>query len=307
MDVRVIVKPGDHQSSTLNGLPVEIMEADLRDSESLQRSTKGIDVVFHIAAMYREAGYPESVYQDVNTKGTERLLEASMKNDVQRFVHCSTIGVLGHIANPPADETSPYNPGDEYQRSKMGGELAALRYYREHKFPVSVVRPAAIYGPGDLRLLKLFKMIAAGRAIMLGNGETLYHMVYVDDLVKGFLLASKSERAPGEVFIIADERYVTLNRLYEMIADAIGVPLRTFSLPVRPIMTIASAVETVFPLFRLNPPLYKRRVDFFTKNRAFDISKAKEHLGYFPEFPLETGIGRTAEWYKRKGFIPVER
>jgi dihydroflavonol-4-reductase len=253
--------------------------------------------------MYREAGLPESIYHDVNATGTQRLLQASLENGVKRFVHCSTVGVLGNIADPPANEKTPYNPGDEYQRSKMGGEMAALEFYRKHRFPVSVIRPAAIYGPGDMRLLKLFRMVARGRAMMLGDGQTLYHLVYVDDLVQGFRCAARTDRASGEVFIIGHDGYVTLNALYEMVARALGVPLKVVRLPVRPVKALASLLEAVFPPIGLRPPLYRRRVDFFTKNRAFDISKAKDVLRFKPSLSLEEGIARAAAWYREKGLL----
>jgi nucleoside-diphosphate-sugar epimerase len=302
-EVRAVVRSEEMARLLLNELPVHIVEGDLRDLESLYTATEGIDIVYHIAALYREAGFPEKTYHDINAGGTENLLKASIENKVKKFVHCSTVGVLGNIDNPPADENTAYNPGDEYQRSKLEGELIALRYHKEFNIPVTVIRPAAIYGPGDTRLLKLFKMISRKKAVILGDGETFYHMVYINDLIKGILLASRIEKAVGEVFIIAGEAAVTLTNLYQLIANALSVPLKTITLPVKPVKAFAAVVEKAFTAVDLRPPIYKRRVDFFTKDRSFDISKAKTVLGYKPGYTLEMGIERTAEWYKLNNLL----
>ena len=302
-EVRILARSREKASSIFGKSPVEIVPGDLEDVDAIRNAVKGIDTVFHIAAMYREAGLPESRYHEVNAGGTEKLLKASLENNVKKFVHCSTIGVLGNISSPPGDEETPYNPGDEYQRSKMEGEIAALKYNREFGLPVTVVRPAAIYGPGDMRLFKLFRMVARRRAIILGSGETLYHMVYIADLVRGFLLAAETERAVGEVFIIGGEGYVTLRKLYEMIALALGVRLTSYSFPLKPVMAAATIMEKILPPFGISPPLYRRRVDFFSKNRAFDISKAKDILGYKPEYSMEAGIAETSTWYREKGLL----
>jgi nucleoside-diphosphate-sugar epimerase len=303
-EVRAVVLRSEINSQpSLTESSVEVVEGDLKDIDSLRRATQDVDVVFHIAALYREAGLPDSEYWEVNAKGTERLLQASRENGVKRFVHCSTVGVLGSIKNPPADETCPYAPGDVYQRSKLAGELAAIHYGDEYGFPVSIVRPAAIYGEGDDRFLKLFRMISRKRAIMLGDGKTLYHLVHVDDLVTGFLLASQVDEAVHETFIIAGEKHVTLQELFRMIADSLGVPLKQINLPVGPVNVVAALVEKTFPVFGIEPPIYRRRVHFYTKHRAFDISKAKRILGYKPAVSLEEGIERTKRWYREQKLL----
>ena len=110
-------------------------------------------------------------------------------------MHCSTVGVQGEIEDPPAKETAPYKPGDHYQESKMEGEKLALRFFEEHDFEGVVVRPVGIYGPGDTRFLKLFKFINNGRFRMIGKGDVLYHLTYVEDLVDGIILAGEKDKA----------------------------------------------------------------------------------------------------------------
>jgi nucleoside-diphosphate-sugar epimerase len=300
--VRVLARPTSNVSE-LEAAGAEVRLGDVTEIESLRHAVEGIKTVFHVAALFRKAGLPDQAYRAVNHDGTRNLLQAALEAGVERFVHCSTVGVLGNISNPPADESAPYHPGDVYQITKCAGEKVALEYHREHGLPVSVVRPAGIYGPGDLRWLKLFKGIARRRFVMLGNGETLIHMVYVSDLVDAFLLAAERPNAVGQVYIAAGERYVTLNELAGTIAGAVGVPPPRLHIPVKPIHFLSGVCEDVCRAMGIEPPIYRRRVDFFVKNRAFDITKAKTELGYLPQVDLADGIGRTAQWYREKGLL----
>ena len=291
----------------LRRLNVEIHVGDVIDKKSVRAAVKGVDLVYHIAALFRQARFPDEVFWQVNVEGTQNMLEASHKERVKRFVHCSTVGVLGHIADPPADETYPYNPGDVYQRSKCEGEKIALKFCRDKKFPVVVARPTAVYGPGDMRLFKLFRYVSSGRMIILGNGKPFYHLVYVEDLVTGFELCAQKENAVGKVYILGGNKYLTLNELVNLIAKVLGVSLSKIHLPVSPFKVLGMLCEKVCIPLKIEPPLHRRRVDFFTKSRAFDISRAKEELGYKPDFDLETGLELTGEWYREKGFLPERK
>jgi nucleoside-diphosphate-sugar epimerase len=243
------------------------------------------------------------MFWDVNVTGTENLLKASLANGVARFIHCSTVGVHGGIKHPPANEDTPYGPGDHYQESKAEGEKIAIRFMREKQIAVTVFRPAPIYGPGDLRFLKLFKAIHNRRFWMIGSGNVFYHLTYIDDLIEGILLCGTRNCAVGKIYIIGGNEYVTLNKLVTLIAQALAVRLPDRRVPLWPVYALGYACETICRPFGIDPPLYKRRVDFFTKNRAFDISKAKRELGFEPKTDLMTGIGLTAEWYQKEGLL----
>ena len=282
---------------------VQVVHGDVTDAAAARKVVEGCDVVYHLAAAFREPGIPDARYHEVHVEATRLLLEAARDEGVRRFVHCSTIGVHSHIAHPPADETCPHNPGDIYQSTKSEGERLALEFGRKHDFPVAVVRPATIYGPGDLRLLKLFRMIARRRFVMLGRGEVFLHMVHVEDLVHGFRLAAERPEAVGEVFIVAGEEYVTLNELASRIAGLFGVPAPRLHLPVWPFYLAGALCESVCIPLKIDPPIFRRRVAFFTKSRAFRIEKARRLLGYEPKVDLQTGLAQTAAWYRQHGHI----
>jgi nucleoside-diphosphate-sugar epimerase len=298
-EVTCLARPGKDVTE-LEQAGCRVVRGDLTKQDTLKDAVKGMDKVYHIAALYREENVPRSMFRDVNVGGTRNLLEASLDAGVKRFIHCSTVGVQGEIGKPPATEETPYNPGDAYQESKMEGELLALDFHRQRGLGVVVFRPVGIYGPGDTRFLKLFRNFRFG---MFGSGEVLYHLTYIDDLTEGIRLAGTVPGVEGQVFTLAGERYTTLNELYAVIAEVLDSPRSRRHYPVWPVYAAGAVCEWVCRPFRIPPPIYRRRLDFFMKDRAFDISKAGRMLGYRPAVDLKTGIARTAEWYKKKGLL----
>ncbi|NIM15937.1 MAG: NAD-dependent epimerase/dehydratase family protein [Candidatus Aminicenantes bacterium] len=287
----------------LEKLGVEFIEGNLAEPESIKGKIKDVDIVFHIAALYRQEGVSKDLFTKVNVEGTRILLEESIAGGVKRFVHCSTVGVQGEIENPPATEEAPYNPGDHYQVSKLEGEKLALSYFREGKIDGVVVRPVGIYGPGDTRFLKLFRHIYKGNFKMIGKGEVLYHLTFVEDLVDGIILAGETPAASGQIYTIGGNEYLPLNKLVKLIAQVMEKPVSRIRIPLWPVYTAAFLCEIICRPFGIEPPIYRRRLDFFTKDRAFDISKAKKELNYNPKVPLKDGLIRTAQWYKENGWL----
>lgn len=300
--VRAIVR-GAERGGDLVSSGIEVVPGDLSDPAALKAATKGVDTVYHIAAIYRQQGVDPKMFHEVNARGTERLLDASIANDVSRFVHCSTIGVHGDIAQPPANENAPLRPDDLYQESKLEGERIAERYMSEGKIALSIFRPGGMYGPGDRRFLKLFKAIKKKRFLMLGNGEIFYHFTYIDDLIDGIILCGTKDVAIGQTYILLGRRYFTLNQVVAMIARELDVKLPSFRLPLWPFYLAGALCEIACKPIGVEPPIYRRRVDFFKKSRAFDISKARAELGYDPKIDLPDGIRMTTHWYQRNDLI----
>jgi nucleoside-diphosphate-sugar epimerase len=218
-------------------------------------------------------------------------------------VHTSTVGVHGDVKDPPADETARIAPGDIYQRTKAEAEALALDYHRTRGLPVVVLRPAAIYGPGETRLLKLFRAIARGRYAIVGSGRPFYHPVFIEDLLDGYELAVAKPDATGEAFIIGGPRYVSQAELAALIARHTGGRVLPLRIPAAPLQLLGDLCEAVCVPFGVEPPLHRRRVDFWTKSRAFTIDKARRVLGYAPRVDLDEGIARTAAWYREAGWI----
>ena len=301
-DVRALVRD-EERSRSLRESGVTLLRGDLADDASLERATRDVDVIYHIAALYREAGLPEETYRRVNAGSVKTLIHAAARNGVRRVVHCSTVGVHGDVEHPPANEDAPLRPGDVYQETKLEGERIARQASADTGVEVVVARPTGIYGPGDRRLLKLFRGVARRRFVILGSGQIYYHLTYIDDLVEGFRLCGEVPAAAGRTYILAGGEVTTLNELVARIAAAAGVKPIAWHLPVWPFWVTGAMCEAICGPLRIEPPLYRRRVDFFTKSRAFDISRARTELGYAPQVGLTDGIARTLQWYKREGWI----
>jgi nucleoside-diphosphate-sugar epimerase len=299
--VRALVRPTANVER-LRQHGVELVEGDLVRDDDIDRAVRGTRLVFHVAALYRSAKHRDDYYYDVNVEGTRRVLYYAERHGVERVVHCSTVGVHGGLKEIPGDEGAPLRPGDIYQLTKLEGERVAQEKIRAG-MPVAVVRPGAIYGPGDMRFLKLFSMIQRRRFLMFGRGEVYYHFVYVDDLVDGFLLCAEKPEAVGNTYIIAGDEYVTLNRLVALVAKLVGSRPPKRGLPLWPLLVSAGVCEALCRPLGIEPPLHRRRADFFVKNRAFSIERARRDLGYRPKVPLEDGLGRTAQWYMEHGFL----
>ena len=300
--VRALIR-APTRGSALASAGVELMAGRLEDASALRAATRDIDVVFHVAAVYREAGLPSDVYRAVNATAVAELIAAAAGNGVGRVVHCSTVGVHGDIERPPATEDAPLRPGDLYQETKLEGEQLARETGARTGIEVVIVRPTGVYGPGDRRLLKLFRGVARGRFPILGRGEIYYHLTYVDDLVEGFLLCGTCAAAAGRTYILAGGEVTTLNELTRLIAEIAGVRPPTLHLPVWPFWVAGAVCEAVCAPFGVEPPIYRRRVDFFTKSRAFDITRARAELGFAPQVSLREGIARTLAWYRSEGWL----
>jgi nucleoside-diphosphate-sugar epimerase len=289
--------------SSLSLWGVELVAGDLCDLESLERATRGVAVVYHMAALFRPENVSRKEMWETNVQGTRNILEAAIKAGVQRFVHCSTVGVHGEIKNPPGNEETPYGPGDHYQESKTEGERLVLQYRNQGRLPIVIFRPGGIYGPRDLRFLKLIKGIKTKKFVMLGSGEVNYQMIYIDDLIDGILLCGTRKGAVGNTYILTGETAVTLNHLVRVIAEVLGVRPTRLRFPVTPVYVAGFLCELLCKPLGINPPLYRRRVDFFRKTRSFDISKAKRELGFKPKVELKCGIRRTTDWYRENAYL----
>lgn len=286
----------------LLAMGVECRAVDIKSLQEVNDSFTDIDRVYHIAAAWRTEHADRDEFRLVNVEATRNLLRAAAAARVKRFVHCSTVGVQGQIDSPPADEEYRTAPGDHYQETKLQGELVAREYF-SRGLPGTVFRPVGIYGPGETRFLKLFRPINRRVFVMIGSGETLYHLTHINDLIDGIVLVGTKEAALGQVFTLAGESYTTINELVNLIADALNVPRPRIRVPFYPVYVASVLCDALCRPLGISPPLYPRRVEFFHKGRAFSTAKAKRLLGYQPKVELAEGLRATADWYKREGLI----
>ncbi|MCE9616342.1 MAG: NAD-dependent epimerase/dehydratase family protein [Lentisphaerae bacterium] len=281
----------------------EVVIGTVTDRECARRCVKGVEVVQHLAAAFREMNVPEKHYSDVNVGGTRIMLEEAKAAGVKKFIYCSTCGVHGNVDNPPGGEDAPIKPADYYQQTKYEAEPITLEFAK-NGLPALIVRPAAIYGPGDPeRFYLIYKRVASGRFPMFGSGKTLYHPLYIDNLVDALVLAQQPGQGVGQAYLIADEQYVSIEDLVRRVGKSMNVDVKVPHYPVMPVVMAGHVCEKLCKPFGISPPIFPRRVDWYRQNRAFKIDKAKRDLGYQPKVGLDEGLKRTFAWYKAEGLL----
>ena len=292
-----------HKTAELRGWGAELIIGSVTDPQVVRHCMQGVDVVQHLAAAFREMNVPQSHYYDVNVTGTRNVLAAAFEAKVRKFVYCSTCGVHGNVDDPPGGEDAPIQPADYYQQTKYEAEPIVLEYVRRG-LKATIIRPAAIYGPGDPeRFYLIYRRVAKGWFPMIGSGRTYYHPLYIDNLVDALILAMDESKGNGEAYLIADEEYVAIEDLVRRVGRVMNVDLKVRRFPVWPVVAAGHVVEKVCKPLGINPPIFPRRVDWYRQNRAFRIDKAKRELGYRPAVSLDDGLRRTYEWYRSEGLV----
>ncbi len=288
----------------LRKLGAEIVYGSVADRDVVARCSVGVEVVQHLAAAFREIGVADDVYKTVNVEGTRIVTEEAIKAGARKLVYCSTQGVHGHIEKPPGDETSPIAPADYYQQTKYEGELVVHEIATKAGLEFAILRPTAIYGPGDPgRFLMMYKRANAGKFPMFGSGITYYHPVYIDNLVDAFVLAMAPGVGAGREYLIADAENFPIHELVARVRKAIGVAVKIPRYPIWPLIIAGHVCEKVCRPFGIEPPIFPRRVDWFRQVRAFRIDKARKELGYEPRIGIDEGLKRTGDWYRKNNYL----
>lgn len=299
-EVIPIVRSSDNVPEVITNLSYRI--ADVRDVEGLKKAFDNIDVVINLAALFNHPDKTLDEYIEVNVNGVGNVLAASEMVGVDRVIHCSTIGVATGGEMPFSEETDYCPPQwDKYETTKCEGEKLALEFSAKTGFPVVVIRPAQVYGPGDKSKLKFYRMVKKG--VIVNPGDALKHLIYIDDLCRAFEAAISCNEVIGQAVIIAGDGPTSLKELVSIVAGQLGVAYPKIVIPALPMTLFASLVESAFNFFNKKPPIFRRSMDFFTKSVSFKTERMNSVLNFTPHVSVEEGVRRTAEWYKLKGLI----
>jgi dihydroflavonol-4-reductase len=294
--------PAERENRTLiESKGAKVWLGPVTDKRKIFELVNGVDVIYHLAAAQHEANVPDQHFREVNVNGTRNVIEAAIQSGVKRFVHGSTIGVYGSALSGELNEASVLRPDNIYGVTKLEGEKLVLSY--RDKLAVVIIRISETYGPGDRRLLKLFRAIKKNAFFMIGNGKNLHHLVYVDDLIDGLLLAAVSEAAVGKIFVLAGAEAVTSDEMIGTIARQLGTRIPGIHLPLFPFLLAARVMETLLRPVGIQSPLHTRRMDFFRKSLVFSQEAARTHLNYIPMHTFSQGVEKSAEWYAGQGYI----
>ncbi len=296
--------PASRRGQALVREGIQFHPVDVRDAAGVERAIAGHEVVIHLAGAYRKEGRPLREFHDVNVTGTQNVLAAARAAGVERILHVSTTGVYGNLVRIPADETHPYGFTNHYQQTKLEGEKKALEaFHGPLRGRGVVIRPAGVYGPHDMKFLKMIRLVHRRRAFYVGPCTAAFHPTYIDDFLDGLELARNSEQAAGEAYNIAGASHLSVREYIRTVARALDAPEPRLRLPLAPLKVAAHVCEKVCRLLRVEPPLYPRRLGFFHVDRAYSIEKARRQLGYRPQVSLEAGLSRSIAWYRQEGLL----
>ncbi|GAB5045935.1 NAD-dependent epimerase/dehydratase family protein [Thermodesulfovibrio sp. TK110] len=281
----------------LKGLDVKIIQADLSDKESLKKIEWQFDYVFNLSGITK-ASHPEEFFQS-NYIGTKNLAQvvAERNSSLKRFVHVSSLAATGPCvnSNPVTEDTEP-SPVSEYGKSKLLGEKA-VKFFKD-KIPITIIRPPAVYGPRDRDFLTFFKMIKTGIVLYLTEG--IYSMIYVDDLVRGIITATKVDKATGETFFIADAQPYNTHEIVEAISEAIGKRAVKIKIP----QSIGMFFIRVFQKFDKKSIINSDKLkELIQPCWVCSTKKAESLLGFKTKTKLKEGMEWTAKWYKMNQWI----
>jgi len=288
--------------SLLEGVEIERFVGALDDLSSLEKAAEDVELVYHAASAVTDWGTLK-FFRKVIVEGTQNMLEASIRAGVKRFVYVSTAAVHSFVGAQDMTEKSPRLPTPfPYCQTKREAEAIVSDYHQFKGLETVIVRPGDIYGPGDrVSLLKMAKMLEAGRMAYVGGGKKLGAFTYVENLVDGLILAGEKKKAPGETYIITDGIKMTWCEYFEKLTTALDIPKPRFS--VHPVIAYIAAVklEFFYRLFHIQsrPLITRYLITHLRKDFHFSIEKAKRELGYEPRVHVDEAIGRTAEWYKK--------
>ena len=281
----------------LNKANIELKRVDILDKKTLVKSIPEVEVVYHLAGKVFAKQKRGNPYYKVNTEGTKILAQAVMNSsrEYPRFIFLSSIAAVVGKNYGVVDENTLPNPITRYGKSKLEAENILLQYKRQYGLPVTIIRSALVYGPGDnifSRSTLLFKMVKRGIR-PLGDGNSLLSLCYIENLIALLEMLRHIKIVPGDIYFVADEKPRALNEWVEIIADAEGVS--------SPKIKIPDLLANI--LVRFGPHSVRKLINEIRSNWACVISKVREELGYIPPFSSEIGIRETVTWYKSKGII----
>jgi nucleoside-diphosphate-sugar epimerase len=280
---------------------LRIVRGDLTDRESLQEAVSGVTHVFHCAAASTDWA-PMEVYLNSNVRGTEMLLAAASKeSQLQRFVHVSTTDVYGYPAIPCDETGEVLDTGLPYNRTKIQGERTVWLASREG-LPVTVVRPATIYGPrGKAFVTDIAELLRHRQMAHINGGRATGGFLYVDNAAAAMIAAAQSTAAEGQVYNLSDGTEATWNHYVAVLAKGLGCKPPWIDLPYGLAMAIAGAMEAPYGWIKAlpgRPMLTRHAVLLLARDQEFPSDKARGDFGFASQVSFEEGIARSVAWLK---------
>ncbi len=299
-EVFVLVRSSS-STTHLSHLPVRPVIGDLADLPSLRRAVEPVTRIFHCAACSTDWAQWENFY-GANVTGTENLLTAALDaSGLQRFVHVSTTDVYGYPA-VPCDETSPtVDAGLPYNQTKRLGEMAVRNAQAIHGLPITIVRPATIYGPRGADFTREIASLLRYRIMATINGGAARGgFTYVQNVARAMMDASLSSATVGQAYNIADATNATWTDYLRIFAAGLGYPEPWIDLSEDTAVALAKFFEGLHRALKLpgRPLLTRHAIKLLGVDQEFPIDKARQEFDFSPTISLEEGVARSVAWIK---------
>jgi nucleoside-diphosphate-sugar epimerase len=300
--VRILARRGASLRH-LAGLPVEVVEGSLADSEALSAAVRGITHIYHCAGCSTDWA-PEAAFFAANVEGVRNLLAAVTGSaSLQRLLHVSTTDVYGYPC-VPCDESNPTaDAGLPYNRTKRLGEQCVWEARRNTGLPVTVVRPATVFGPrGRVFTADIAQHIRRGSMAVIDGGRVPGGFCYVDNAVRAMMQAATTPQAEGRAYNIADGSRRTWRDYVDALADALGKRRPVLDLPSAVALPLARALEASHRVLRFpgRPLLTRHAVYVLSRNQEYPAERARRELGFAPDVRFAEGVARAVEWLQRE-------
>ncbi len=286
-----------HLSST----PVRVVRSDLANRAALREAVQQVTEIFHCAACSTDWA-PKQTYLDANVIGTQNLIAAALQAPkLRRFLHVSTTDIYGYPHVPCTEEHAFVDAGLPYNQTKGRAEAAVWKAHQDHGLPITIVRPATIYGPRGKDFTQEIAMLLHQRLMAyIDNGTAPGGFTYVDSVAQAMLDAAASNHTIGQAYNISGGTGATWEQYVTLFAQQLGVKPPWINLSFSAAMALAGMLETLQGSLRLRarPLLTRHAVYLLGRNQEFPIAKARTDFGFSPNISLEEGICRSVAWLR---------
>jgi len=279
--------------------PIDVVEkanyvtADLTQIDSVEPLLKNIDYVFHCAAYVKDYG-PKNIFFKINYEATVNLSKACEKAGVKKFVFLSS-----HI------NYETYDRANYYSKTKLMAEKYLLEQYKTKKFPVIIIRPGHVFGPGHaMWVVYPIRAIQKNRISLIDNGNRIFSHTYIDNLIDAIILSLKQDKAIGQTIDITDgDNNTTWGDYLNHLARLSGKPGIKRNMSKRTAMLVAKFMMISYKIFRIKPWVTPMSVNIFTNTEKISVSKAKSLIGYVPKVNYDEAMEKIEEWLRREKYI----